>query len=186
MEFVWLVPTMSKAASGLSELKDFDLELFETGEPILDIGEGFFELDRDLNKRYGPSKFGGDLLANEDDFWVVSARLKEFFEAEKISEVHFVPVPIFEGRKRHDGYFVMQFLADIECIDENETTITYGVNGMTYVDNLTFDAGAIGDEKLFKAADLPQPVFARADFAEKMQAQKFESFLVKPVVEFLG
>lgn len=177
---------MSKTATGLSALQEFDVEEFESGEPIQDLGEAYFEVDRELNKRYGPREFCGDLLANEDDIWVVSARLKAFFEAEQISEVNFIPVRIFEGRKKHDGYFVMQFLSGIDCIDEHETTITYGVGGLTYVDNLTLDPEAVGEEKLFKISDMPQPVFARLDFAEKMKAQKFETFLMKRVDEFLG
>ena len=184
MSFVWIVPTMSKTATGLSRLFGFDIDAFDSGEPVESLAECYFEVDRDLNKRFGPRQFCGDLLANEDDLWVVSTRLRDFFIAEKIPEVHFVPVDIFEGRKKHDGYFVMQFLSGIDAIDEKETTISYGFGGIAYVDHLTIDPEATGDERLFKITDMPQPVFATEEFANLMKEKGFESFDIKPTQEF--
>lgn len=184
MNYVWLVPTMSKSASGLSAMYEFDVDAFDSGEPVESLTDAYFEVDRDLNKRYGPKQFCGDLLANEDDLWVVSQRLKDFFVAEKIPEVHFVPVDIFEGRKKHDGYYVMQFLTGIDGIDEKETTISYGFGGIAYVDNLTLDPESIGDERLFKITDMPQPVFATVEFANRLKDLGFESFEIRPTQEF--
>ena len=184
MTFVWLVPTMSKHATGLSGLNEFDIEEFEGDEPIKSLGEGYFTFDRDLNKRYGPRVFGGDRLENESGLWVVSTRLRDFFIAEEIVDVHFVSVDIFEGRKKHEGYFVMQFLTGIDGIDERESTISYGFGGVLYVDNLALRADVIGDDKLFKMSELPDAVFATEEFAAKMKAEGFESFLIKPLSEF--
>lgn len=184
MSFVWLVPTMSKSATGLSALHEFDVELFEGDDPIESLGEGYFTFDRDLNKRYGSRVFCGDLLDNEDGLWVVSTRLRDFFIAEEIVDVHFVPVDIFEGKKRHEGYYVMQFLTGIDGIDERESTLSYGFGGLLYVDNLALRADVIGDDKLFKMSELPDSVFATEEFANKMKAEGFESFLIKPLSEY--
>ena len=59
---------------------------------------------------------------------VVSAALREFLESQKVDNVEFLPVPIFDHKKKQiaDKYFIINLLDPVDCLLTDQCEVRWG------------------------------------------------------------
>lgn len=120
-----------------------------------------------------------DMLDNADALIVASKRLKEFFESEKVPNVEYLRITVFNHKKKvaSDEYYIVHQVGTQTCIDIKKSTITWNKinpNQISSVDKLVLDEKKIEPSAtLFRATHLPPVIFIRRDLAKKIEESGF-------------
>jgi hypothetical protein len=149
--------------------------------------DALFEMDKQFKKQVALS----DHLANLDYMAVVSARLKEFIEAQKPKHIEYLKVSIVNHKDRpiEEPYHIVNPLAVIDCIDKQRSEIVWNeldpeaISGLL---SLKLLVDRIDPELvLFRPKHLPHRIFARRDFAEAVAAGGFTGLYFMEPDEFM-
>jgi hypothetical protein len=160
------------AIRGLSESFRLELEApLARGWPA----DAHFPMDQNFPNDLTPA----DFILNGNNVLLVSKRVKEFLEAEKVSAVEYLPVAIVnhKGRKEKEPFFIVHPLEHQDCIDLEKTQVrrnAIDAEVFSNVKNLTFDPKALNPKlTLFALKRFSSIAVFRADLAEKILATGF-------------
>jgi hypothetical protein len=121
-----------------------------------------------------------DVLKNNNTFFVVSERLKDFLCKEDLlahNEIHPVAIINHKGRPESAKYFLIHQIDDPECIDEDKSK---GIKSKLMPDQYAAVTKMVLDEKkigpeyaIFRAAEYRDRLLIRNDAAEKIEQGGF-------------
>jgi hypothetical protein len=119
-----------------------------------------------------------DCLENKASGIVVSKRLKELIEAERPSDVEYLPISIIDhkGKVASADYFLVNPYKLQDCIDKEASTIQWNPIDPTLIsactkmviDEQKIDSGA----KVFRLKHYPTKVMFARDLADKIKQSK--------------
>lgn len=138
-------------------------------------GDVSFTMDPDFKKRIKLS----DNLVNSNDFLVASEPLQRFLQAEAVPEVQYLPVTIFNHKKKveQDAYAIVNPVGLQDCVDLNASMVvmnSINPNYISIVKRLVVDESKISPEsRLFRVKGLDTLIFFRRELADKIRTRGF-------------
>jgi hypothetical protein len=134
-----------------------------------------FTMDPDFKKQIKLA----DNLTNPNRVLVASKPLADFFTAKKVPNLEFLPVTIFNHKKKvaSNEYCIVNLVTTQDCIDTKKSEVTWNDIDPHYISKMkqiVFDEKKI-DKKaaLFRAEHLKTLMFIRADLDEEVTAGGF-------------
>ncbi len=132
-----------------------------------------------------------DYVENMKQLVIVSPRLKEFLEAQKVSHIEYYPLEIIDhkGKVASDEYFVAHLIDSVECIDTDASGAVWVNEGLATqrVDNLEsleVDSSRIpAQRKLFFPKYYSAYPIVRRDLVEAMEGEGFTNIDIVPLDE---
>ena len=175
MKFLVLALIRSPGICTLESIRHVeDFHLLGLGESMKDDfpADASMAMDRETPKSVGLA----DALWNTSSLLVVSDKFKKILEgipgALKENEILSVKVINHKGRVVKDPYFIIHQLNNPPAIDETKTKgdrSNLAPDTYQFVDKMVLDASKIPDDRMiFRVQQHTQPVFIRADLAEKL------------------
>lgn len=123
---------------------------------------------------------------------VVSSRVREFLEQEKIGNVEFLPLTIInhKGKPAADDYSIVNPLDVIDCIDQNASQVAWNPVKSDLImscSQLVLKADAVPDEvRVFRPKYMPMVILMDDELAAELSAQGFSGLSFKKPEEFTG
>lgn len=119
-----------------------------------------------------------DDVMNDSSAKVCSKRLVEFLKAKKLKNIDFLPVTIFDHKKKvaSTDYSIVHPIGLQDAIDmkASEPTLNPFDKSVSFVKRLVFDKSRIDPEvRIFRFAGLKRPVFIEETLADELKAQNF-------------
>ncbi len=143
-----------------------------------------------MNPEYKKAIKLSDALDNIVFLIVASKRLKEFFEMEKLINIEYLSVTIFNHKNRiaSDEYYIVHQVGTQDCIDQEKSDFDWNIinpDQISSVDHLVLDESKVDpNAKLFRAKHLPSTIFIRKDLAEKIEATGFTGIRFEDIDSF--
>jgi hypothetical protein len=147
-----------------------------------------FHMDPDFPKRIKLS----DNLVNSNNLLVASPRLQALLKAEAVPNLEFLPVKIFNHKKRLESadYAVVNQVTTQDCVDQKASIIHWNnINpeDITKVDKLVLDDSKVDPKAaLFRAKHLIAKILVRRDLAKKMLDAGLTGIAFKEISEHKG
>jgi hypothetical protein len=142
-----------------------------------------FSMDPDFKKKIKLS----DNLLNPSRVLVASKRLADFFREKKVPNLEFLPVTIFNHKKKvaSTEYSIVNLVTTQDCIDTKKSEVTWNNIDPHYISKmkqLVFNEKKIDKTALlFRAEHLSTQMFVRADFAAEVTAAGFTNVKFWPL-----
>lgn len=119
-----------------------------------------------------------DSLVNTDFVLVVSPRLQRFLEARGVESVEYLPVAIFDHKKKLAGeYFIVHPINPVDCLDVPACGATFwsvDPDNIMDVERLVIDVSKIpSTRELFRPASFFEVFLVRQELAEEIDAAGF-------------
>ncbi len=132
-----------------------------------------------------------DYVQNTDSLLIVSPRLREFFEAQKVSNVEYYPLEIknHKGKVASNDYFVAHLINQVDCIDVDASGVTWSGLGLEtqrimLISQLVIDPARVPkDRALFFPRYFSEIPVLRRELAEAMKKARFTNVDIVPVSE---
>jgi hypothetical protein len=134
-----------------------------------------FSMDPDFKKQIKLA----DNLINPNRVLVASKPLADFFRAKKVLNLEFLPVTIFNHKKKvaTTEYSIVNLVTTQDCIDTKQSEVTWNDIDSHYISKmkrLVFNEKKIDkNATLFRAEHLSTLMFIRADLANDVTAAGF-------------
>jgi hypothetical protein len=128
-----------------------------------------------------------DCIYNANALAVISQALKEFIESRQPPRTEFLPVSIYNHKKRlaSDSYFILNPLSLPDCIDMKKSKITWNKikkDLIAFCKKLVLEPSAIDpDLLLLRPKFLPSVILVREDLAEAIGKQGFTGVKFIPI-----
>jgi hypothetical protein len=148
--------------------------------------DAHFEMDKNFPKDIKLE----DFHENMTSLLVVSSRVKDLVEKEKVTRIECLPVWIVnhKGRREKDQYWVLHSTPLIDCIDLKKSKPTVNEinpDDFSNVENLTIDPKKVPkDAKLFRLEKFSVPPIFRTDLVDKIQSAGFKGMEFIPTQEW--
>jgi hypothetical protein len=99
-----------------------------------------------------------DFVGNTLNYFICSQRMKEVLEAQQRDQVEYLPVSIYNHRRRlaAANYFVVNPLGGVDCLDLDASEIEYHEGKVVGVDKYVLDASKLqAGPSLFRVREEP-------------------------------
>lgn len=144
----------------------------------------------EMNENFPDNLQFQDGLFNRNDVLIISQKLKDFLEEEKLKNNEFLPVSIInhKGRKCKEKYYILHQVNLQDCIDLDKTIAK--VNNMDpgelmYVKKMYIEEAKIDpDVAIFRMARYPFVVIIKRDLAEKIRKADFTGLYFGEIEEY--
>ncbi len=133
-----------------------------------------------------------EVVFNRNNLLVVSERLKELLEAEQIKHIEFLPVRIFNHKKRQvkENYFILNQTLLVDCLDLDKSTVRYNnidPSSISSVVEMVIEEDKIPENmQLFRMARCTAiTIFAR-ELAKKLEAAAISGITFGEISDWEG
>lgn len=133
-----------------------------------------------------------DFLRNQNKLLVVSERLRELLEAERLKNNEFIPVQIInhKGRQTKEAYYILHQITLQDCINEAESEfIENDIDPELFFDvsELVIDEARIDpDVALFRMRRFPEVPIFRRDLADRIKAGGYTGMRFREIEDWDG
>ncbi|HEY1956114.1 MAG TPA: DUF1629 domain-containing protein [Polyangiaceae bacterium] len=132
-----------------------------------------------------------DYVKNTDSLMIVSPRLRSFLEAQKVDDVEYYGLEIKDqkGKLASDRYFVAHLVNPVDCIDVEQSGVTWTGEGSStqrilFLDRLALDSARVPKgRKLFFPRYYSEIPVVRRELAEAMKREGFTNVDIVPISE---
>lgn len=133
-----------------------------------------------------------DFLSNHEKLLVVSVKVKNILESEKISQMEYLPIVILDhnGQKVKEEYFIAHTVGLEDCIDTEKTVaVVHPMNAAKFIEvkKLVIDESKISKgRKLFRMNRYSGIAIFERSLAELIQKEKCTGISFREIADWRG
>ena len=101
---------------------------------------------------------------------ICSLKFRNRLDALGVNNVGYIPIDIIEESGTHvEGYFAMNIIGRLRCMDRSRSQFTFWRNRITRIQSLSLDIMAIHDCSIFRLHEYPELVLVEDRVATQLR-----------------